>query len=219
MALESPTLMLRVFSLMPLIPSKRSKSPSSGKIVIRPLLQSFLFLGAFAVLTAGTWESPALAQGTKVGIIDVQRVMRESTAVQTLTKDVEAQRQGYQAELKKKEEALREEDQTLAKQRSVLSASAFAEKRAELEKKIVDVQREVQELRRTLDQRFGKGMAQVQAKLGEISKEIAEEKALDLILSKATVVIVKPELEITKDAIDRLNGQLPKVELPLAGQE
>ena len=183
----------------------------------RALMALCLFSLALTMLA----PSPAHAQsaGTKVGIIDVQRVMRESTAVQTLTKNVEAQRQAYQAELKEKEAALREEDKTLANQRSVLSASAFAEKRAELEKKIVDVQRQVQELRRKLDQRFGKGMAQVQNRLGEISKEIAEERGLDLIFSKATVVIVKPDLEITQEAIERLNNQLPKLELPAEGEE
>ena len=47
----------------------------------------------------------------------------------------------------------------------------------------------------------------------EAAKKIAEERDLDLILSKATVVIVKPKFDITNEALRRLNANLPDVAL------
>ena len=57
-------------------------------------------------------------------------------------------------------------------------------------------------------------MAQVQSELALIAKEIAEERGLDLIVSKAAVVIVKPKLDITAEALKLLNARLPKIAAP-----
>ena len=60
-------------------------------------------------------------------------------------------------------------------------------------------------------------MTRVQAELAGVAKEIAEERGLDLILSKATVVLVKPKFELTEEVVRRLNDRLP--DLPAAQPE
>jgi outer membrane protein len=146
-------------------------------------------------------------------IIDVQRVYRESIAVKSLSRDIEERKGQYQGELRKKEDALRKADQELARQRSILSAEVYAQKRGELEQKVATHQREARKRKRGLDQLFASGMNKVRSELAKIAKEIAEERGLDLILSKATVVIVKPKFEITKETVNRLNARLPEVPL------
>jgi len=47
-----------------------------------------------------------------------------------------------------------------------------------------------------------------------VAAEIANENGLDLVLSKATVVIVKPEFEFTAEALKRLNARLPEAPAP-----
>lgn len=144
-------------------------------------------------------------------IIDVQRVLRESTAVKSLTQAIGAQRDKYQEEIRAKEDALRTTDKELARQRTILAAQVFAEKRRELEQKVASLQREVKERKRGLDQLFSKGMSQVQAELADVATEIAEERGLDLVLSKASVVLVKPKFELTNDVLERLNERLPEL--------
>jgi outer membrane protein len=178
-----------------------------------------LLLGAGAFLAAFLWsaiQSSAGGQELKspnIAIINVQKVLRESTAVKSLSRRIEERKGKYLGELRKEEEALRKADQELARQRSILSAEAYAQKRSELEQKVATLQREARERKRGLDQLFASGMGKVQTELAEVAKEIAEERGLDLILSKATVVIVKPIFEITKDAVKRLNARLPDVPL------
>jgi len=160
---------------------------------------------------SGFSASAAPGDAPRFAILDVQQVLRESTAVKGLNIEIEKRRNEYQNELREQEESLRDADQELARQRTILSAEAFAQKRKELERRVGTLQREVQERKRALDQGFTKGLAQVQAELAEIAKAIAQEMELDLILSKATVVVVKPELEITDEASKRLNQRLPAV--------
>lgn len=150
-----------------------------------------------------------------IAIIDMQMILRESAAVQAMQQEIEQRRGRYQGEIKRMEGEIREANQELTRQRSVLSAEAYATKRRDLEREVSTMQRDIQERRRALDASFGLGMSQVRLALVEVVKEIATERGADLVLSKANVVLVKPELEITELALERLNERLPSVSLEL----
>ena len=144
-----------------------------------------------------------------LAIIDVQKVLRESTAVKALSRIIAKQKAQHQDELREQERALRKADRELTRQRSILSPEAYAKKRGELERQVATLQREAQKRKRGLDKGFAQGMAKVQAELTKVATEIAEERGLDLILSKATVVLVKAGFELTQEAVKRLNARLP----------
>lgn len=175
-----------------------------------------LYLAA-ALLAAAAGVAPAQAQVDRpamVGVIDVQGVLRASIAVQNLSKEIETLREAAQAGIQGREEALRAADQDLAQRRSSLSPEAYAQERNKLENEGIALQRQLQEERRRLDQRFSQGMAQIQEVLLQISQDIAGENGLDLVLAKTTVIIVRPEFDFTDEALQRLNAVLTEVPLP-----
>lgn len=175
-----------------------------------------LCLAAVLVATAAV-SSAARAQAEQapsIGVIDVQGVLRASTAVQSLSNEVESLRDSLQAEIQGRENELRAADIDLAQRRSSLTPEAYSEERAALEDESLALQRYVQEERRRLDQRFSRGMAQVQQVLLQISQDIARENGLDLVISKSTVIIVRSELDFTDEALERLNDELQEVPLP-----
>lgn len=169
---------------------------------------------AAAISTSGLAAAAQDMAAPVLAIIDVQKILRESVAVKALTATIEEQRDKYQLELKQKEETLRGADKELTKQRTVLSAEAYTAKRRELEQQVGTLQRQVQERKKGLDQLFSQGMSQVQNELANVAKEIAEERGIDLILSRATVVIVKPKFDISNEALTRLNARLKSVAVP-----
>ena len=164
-----------------------------------------MWSGLVAQVAAQESAAPVFA------IIDVQKIMRESTAVKSLSKKIESQRAEYQAGLRKKEEDIRNADQELTRQRSVLSADAYAKKLKELEDRVATIQREIKERKKKLDQHFAAGMVRVQNELAKIAKEIVEERGLDMILFRRTAFVVKAEFDITNEALKRLNTNLPNV--------
>ena len=168
-------------------------------------------LGLGAPLGAAAQQSP----GPKVGVIDLQRILRESLAVKSLSQEVESLRAGYQSDLDSAESEFRAADLQLARDRPNLSPEEFAERRRELEVRAATLQRDFQDRKKELDQLFGRGMAQIQQALLKISQEIAAERELDLLFAKATVVLVKPNLEITGEALARLNAEISTVDLPI----
>lgn len=149
-----------------------------------------------------------------IGIIDIQAVLRESAAVQSLSEKIEAKRDAAQVGMEDREQALREADQALAQRRSSLTPEQYAEERSKLEAEGMELQRAAQAQRRELDQIFSRGMSQVQQVLIQISQEIARENSLDLVLAKTTVILVRPEFDFTQEALQRLNARLADVALP-----
>lgn len=182
------------------------------QFIYRGIAAGSIALGVFA-----SGEVPAIAQEMQapvLAIIDVQKVLRESVAVKSLTTAIEEERDNYQKELRAQEDSLRTVDQELNRQRAILSAKAYAQKRKDLEQRVASLQRQTREKKRDWDQRFGKGISQVQNELGAVAKEIAEERGLDLIFSRATVVLVNPKFDISNEALKRLNARLTTVAPP-----
>ncbi len=149
-----------------------------------------------------------------IGIIDIQAVLRESAAVQSLSQKIEARREAAQGGMQEREQALRAADLDLAQRRASLSPEEYVDERSKLEDEGIALQREAQEQRRQLDQIFSRGMGQVQQVLVQISQDIAREYNLDLVLAKTTVILVRPEFDFTQEALQRLNARLTDVTLP-----
>jgi Skp family chaperone for outer membrane proteins len=170
-------------------------------------------LFAIALTTTSAPVQAQLDRAPVTGVIDIQGVLRASTAVQALSRDVEMLRERTQAEMQDRETDLRAADIDLAQRRSSLTPEAYAEERAALEAEGVELQRRAQEERRRLDQRFSQGMAQIQLVLLQISQDIARENDLDLVLAKSTVIIVRAEFDFTDEALQRLNTELKEVPL------
>jgi Skp family chaperone for outer membrane proteins len=57
-------------------------------------------------------------------------------------------------------------------------------------------------------------MRQVQEQLVGIVRELASRQDIDMVLGKATVVIVRPHLDLTDRALKRLNSELSSVDVP-----
>ena len=159
---------------------------------------------------------PGLAQDRPVArivVIDTQEIYRESSAVKQLQEHINQQRTAYQDDIRKQEDELRKDDQELQKQRALLSNEAYAEKRRGLEEKLTTLQREVQVRKRGLEKLFAEGMNRVRRSLVEISQEIAKAREADMVIEKSAVVLVKPELEITKEVLAGLNEKLPAIDI------
>lgn len=159
---------------------------------------------------AAAAEAGAVA-GPVIVIVDLQRILREATAVQGLQAQVGAAREAFQAEIRQREEQLRQKDQELARDRATLPPEVYSQRRQQLAEELTALQQAVQERRKQLDQAMSEGMRQVQGALLPIVQTLAEEHSADIVLSKTSVVLVRPELEITDAALQRLDAALPAV--------
>jgi Skp family chaperone for outer membrane proteins len=158
---------------------------------------------------------PASAQGLSgVGVVDIQRIMRESAAAKSIQGQIEKLRASYQQEITKQENELRTAEQELNRQRTLVSPDAFNERRRQFEQKVGNLQRDVQNRKRALDQSFSTAMRNVENSLREIIEQMVAERRLNLVLIKSQTIFNAPELEMTDEVMKRLNAKLPSVKVP-----
>jgi len=168
-------------------------------------------------MVALAYTAAATAQAlpeSRIAIIDYQHIQKNSTAMLGIQKQIEQRRLFYQEEISIQEQQLRATDQELVNQRSVLSADAFAIKRREFETKVAQVQRQVQDRKRELDEAFEHGMNQVQLVVKEIIADLSRQKKFNLVLSRQQIIFSENSLNISEDIVTLLNERLPQVQIP-----
>jgi outer membrane protein len=189
----------------------------SGQIdFVRSLVMSGLLAG---ILTAPFSASDAQAQQLPpavVAVIDYQRILRDSAAARSIRDQVETRRNAYQEEINKQEQRLHEADKEVAKQRSLLTAEAFAEKRRQYEQEVAQVQKMVQDRRRELDSVSAGALNEVKKALIAVVTGIADERGFNIVLPASDVLFFARKIDLTDEVLAKLDESLPDVRVPKA---
>lgn len=174
----------------------------------------FLAIVATAICLACA-AIPASAQGLPgVGVVDIQRIMRDSAAAKSIQGQIEKMRASYQQEITKQENELRNAEQELNRQRTLVSPDAFNERRRQFEQKVGSLQRDVQNRKRALDTSYTSAMRTIENSLRGIIEQLVTERRLTLVLIKSQTIYNAPDLEMTDEVMKRLNAKLPSVKVP-----
>lgn len=167
-----------------------------------------LFVALFAVTLLAA--APASAE-TAIGVVDTAKIMRDSKAAQSVRSQLQSKQKAFQAELDAKEKSLLAEDQALAKQQGNVDKAAFEQKVKEFRTKAANAQREVQQKKLAVDKALATSLQNIQQTVIAITKEVAAEKKLNIVLSSAQVLYTDASLDITTEVLNRLNSKLPNV--------
>jgi outer membrane protein len=180
------------------------------------LKKTITLLAFFIFIIIAPITSP-LAQATKnpikIGVIDINMIIRDALAFKSIREQIGKYKKVFQTEIQKEEEALRNANKELTRQRTLLSAEAFAEKRENFEKRVAGVQRLVQQRKQNLDRAQGAAMGKIQKSLQEIVTAFALEQDFSLILRKDQTILASKALLITKVVLDRLNTAMPTIKV------
>jgi Skp family chaperone for outer membrane proteins len=164
----------------------------------------------FSLIAIGGLSAPAFS-ADNIAIVNIQEIMRDSTAAKSIKDQLEAKQKAFQSEMSKKSEALQKEEQDLGKQRSVLSPEAWDKKANAFKAKAADAQKEVQTKRTELDNAFTSALNEIQKTVFDIVATIAKEKSYNVVLPASQLLYADSNLDITKTVLSKLNSQLPKV--------
>ena len=184
-------------------------TPITDRRVWRLLVALAAALAPFAL--AAHAQEEEVDRTPRIGVVDLQLIMRDSTAAAAVRAEIEAQQARYREEISARESDLRERQAELERQRTILSAEAFAEREAEFARAVEALQREVGNRNRTLEERLAYGMQQVQVGALRVIAEIADDMSLGLVLDKSQLLLVAKGLEFSDTVIEQLNTELPSV--------
>ncbi len=167
---------------------------------------------------------PAPAQATApsgVLVVDIKRLLDESTASVNSQKKVEARRSAFQTEIADKEKTIRDAADNLQQQRGKIDATAYAAKEDQLRQQFRDVEQYVQDRRRVLELATANAMNRVRDAMMRIATDIAHKRGAQAVLSKQQVMWSENSIDITDQVLQRLNTELPDIDVviePAAGE-
>ena len=150
---------------------------------------------AFALLLSAR---SALAQGMKIGYVDVQRAVQE-------VEEGKAARTRLKAELDKKRADLEKMKTDYDKQAPVLSDEAKKTKQAELQKAFVDAQSSAQEMQDELSGKEQEAMGTISKRLLQVVAEVSEKENFSFVLDKAALLYAPAASDVTNEVVRRYN--------------
>ncbi|NWF52946.1 MAG: OmpH family outer membrane protein [Nitrospirae bacterium] len=145
------------------------------------------------------------AESTKIGYIDLQRVVYESEAGKKAKSELDALVKSKQAIVDEKRHTLERLKSDLEKQASVLSPEARKAKQDEIEKMEREYLRLAQDSETELRKKDSELKETIVKEIFELLDKIGKEEGYTLILDKSMFIYGNKELDITNMVIKKYN--------------
>lgn len=182
---------------------------SARKAIAKALLSFGLCF--FSTQIAAQGISSALDQGTVVSsilVIDSERLYRESAFGQRLEQDLEARGQALAAEFRKIEEALKAEEQDLTQTRATMTADEFRPLAIAFDEKVQSVRQSQTAKGRAFEEQRIAARDSFLALTAPILEELMRAAGADVLLERRSVLYLTNRVDVTNDAVNRLNQVL-----------
>jgi Skp family chaperone for outer membrane proteins len=181
-------------------------------------------LGALVIGLAGLAAAAAAAQQQapppplpppSILIVDMQQILQESKAAKEVQGVLNKQYGAYSKEVAQQEDELRKGGAELERQRTVLNAEVYNSRASELQQRYDELSKSVQARRQALQQSLNEAMGKVRSAALEVVADILKERKANLALEKQAVVYEAEGMDVTAEAIARLDKKLPSVPVNL----
>jgi Skp family chaperone for outer membrane proteins len=174
------------------------------------MMRLFLAMALFFSIS-----SMAFAEGLKsVAVVDLKIILQSSKAGSSIREQINKKQTEYKKDLESQQKKLSDAKDSLARDRSVLSPEAYAEKRKTFEADLGKLQNNMRGKKNSLDKAFATAMETLQTQTITIISDIAKEKNYTLVLPKSSVLLLgDSSLDITQDVLRSLDQKLTTVDL------
>lgn len=153
-------------------------------------------------------SSCAIAQDFRVGVVDTERILRESTHAVKAEKKIEKEFAPRDQEIKKLAKQAKDLQSLLEKEDVTMPEAERRNKERELANMNVNLQRMQREFGEDLNLRKNEELTMVLDEANKAIKAIADSEKFDLILQEA--VYRNPNIDITEKVLKYLANDKPK---------
>jgi len=189
----------------------------------RTALAAAGFVFAFSMVAAAA--TPPAAQppkpastGTpapKILVINRSAILQGSKVGQDIVRQVQGFTQSAETEFKAEGEGLRRDQQALQQQIAILAPDVKAKKIKDFQARAAAFQQKVQARQGQIQYGVLKARQQVEQALGPILQGIMAERGANLLLDRQAIVLGTVDVDVTAQAIQRLDQKLPSVKVQL----
>ena len=151
-------------------------------------------------------HSAAFAEPFKIGFVNVSRVMDAAPQAEVARGRIEQEFAPRDRELLQYQRRVRAEEDRLAKNSAIMSASERTSVEEELRRLKRELRRSQEEFHEDLNLRRSQELSKLQRKITEVVQSMARSEAYDLILTDG-VVFAGERVDITDAVIERLKAE------------
>ena len=155
------------------------------------------------LFTMGTVS--AFADGAKIGVVDLQKIMQTSTQMKTIQEKLEKEFKPRRDKLVAMEESLKSDMEKIKRDNAILSQT----QRKDLEKKIVATQqqfeREGQQYQQELSTAHNEAMEEFYNKIRAAIAKVAQNEKYDLVFQKDAAPFSVDKLDVTSKVMQDIN--------------
>jgi outer membrane protein len=149
---------------------------------------------------------PALA-GTKIGYVNIKRLMQEAPAAQRALKTISEEFAARDQELSKMQEQLRNEQNSMETNALTVSESTRKTQERNLNALSIEFQRKQTQFKEDLNRRRDEELRDIRNRINRAVNNIAEAEHYDIIFQD--VVWANPRIDITDAALKALEADEP----------
>ena len=173
---------------------------------------------AFAQTAAAPAASQA-ASGSKIGVIEVQRIVQESAIGKESLARVQKIQQAKQEELTRRQKELRDLETKIQDQGKALSEDAMEKLQKEYQAKAVELKRFQDDAQKELEETQRKELGDLEKRIMPVITEVAREQGYQLVFNKFNSGLLYADdksVDLTEAVITKFNSQIaaPKAAAP-----
>ncbi len=155
---------------------------------------------------------PAAAE-LNIAVVDVDSILKNSKAAKSISKQVDEKRKSFIASVKKEEDKLRAEQQAIESKREEMSQDELIKKAQDFDKRRIEARKSIQDKKGSLDKAYSVAMNTLTNTIYEICQAIADEKKIDLVITRQNIIVGNLSLDITKEVLERMDKKLPELKI------
>ena len=157
-------------------------------------------------------QTAAVPAPVRVGFVDIQRVLARSSAGVAAREQLEKEKAAMQRQVDAQRgdiEKLRDE---LEKKGQLLSVDARREKQEQLERKVRDARRLVDDLQGTLQKKEEALLAKVLQDVSGLIQKVSKDRGFGLVLERqrSSILYATPESDLTDDVLRAYDDETKK---------
>lgn len=168
-------------------------------------------LGVSGMALAADDKKADAPKAEKLAVVDVQALMGKSKAGKSIETQVNKQRDAFKEEFSKLEKELVDMQKALEKVDP--KSEEFATKRKDLEKRMMEGNRLVQDRRQALDKAASQAVMELEKQIVMTVGEIAKSDGYTLVVRSQSVVVAESNLDITDKVLGALDKKISDVKV------
>lgn len=176
---------------------------------MRNSILKLLALAMFAVVLVPSYARAELS----IAVVDIEKILSESKAAKSVQSQVDEKRKTFLSEVEAAEKKLRDEQVAIESKRETLSKEELTEKAKGFETSRMEARKKIQDTKAKLDQAYADAMNKLTKTIYEVSQKLADERKIDLIITRQNIIVGSMSLDVTKDVLEKLDAALPTLSL------